>query len=635
MHLRKINKYYQTFFLILILLNAYSLPLNATIRYVSKTGLSIPPYTSWETAADSIQKCINICVFGDTIYVANGVYEEQVVMIPGLSLIGAGMDSCVINTMNLVTSQNFTSVSIAGNCCFKSFFIKVYYNSNEGVGIGGVGSVINSLITENRISTAYEGIYLGGNNLIEGNNLDNISIGMELFNSNDIAKNNIIYTDPNSQLPIIAGIYIQAFNSNYNPIIDSNYIVADGINGIRKTIGAKPTITNNIIKFNQYGADAIFLGYSDSAKVFNNLIIIGTGYGGINNNYTLYTKMYNNYIVGNPGAYGISAGPNDIIINNVVTDANIGVVPYTTENLTFQYNNAWNNNVNFSGFTPDSTNLSVDPMIVNDDTTLGELDFHLQAYSPLIDAGDPTILDRDGSRSDIGLYGGPYGWTYTYQDLAPRPPHNVTAVIEEGFVKLTWNKNTEADFSHYRIYRDTVTIVIYDSSKIIGETPDTVFYDNLPPVNKETRFYYVITAFDNQGNQSYPSEEINVLVTGLGEHPPKGYDGYRLLANYPNPFNPSTIIPYRLKERGHVRLSIYDLKGELVRVLVNEWQERGYYEVVFQPNAADKNKITKFEVPMGKTYSHMSSGMYIYSIQVIDERNIPVFTDSEKMILLK
>ncbi|MBI5662327.1 MAG: hypothetical protein HZC46_09290, partial [Ignavibacterium album] len=46
----------------------------ATIRYVSKTGSSTPPYTSWATAADSIQKCINICEYGDTIYVANGVY---------------------------------------------------------------------------------------------------------------------------------------------------------------------------------------------------------------------------------------------------------------------------------------------------------------------------------------------------------------------------------------------------------------------------------------------------------------------------------------------------------------------------------------------------------------------------------
>ena len=79
-------------------------------------------------------------------------------------------------------------------------------------------------------------------------------------------------------------------------------------------------------------------------------------------------------------------------------------------------------------------------------TTQGDLDFHLQKYSPLIDAGDPTILDRDGSRSDIGLYGGPYGWTYTYKDLAPRPPHNVTAVIEDGFVKLTWNKKHRGRF---------------------------------------------------------------------------------------------------------------------------------------------------------------------------------------------
>ena len=88
------NKIYNIVLLIIVLLTAYCLPLNATIRYVSKTGNSTPPYTTWETAADSIQKCINICVFGDTIYVANGVYQEQVVMIPGLALIGAGMDMC-------------------------------------------------------------------------------------------------------------------------------------------------------------------------------------------------------------------------------------------------------------------------------------------------------------------------------------------------------------------------------------------------------------------------------------------------------------------------------------------------------------------------------------------------------------
>jgi hypothetical protein len=41
----------------------------ATIRYVSKTGTSIPPYTTWETASDSIQKAIDASLSGDTVIV--------------------------------------------------------------------------------------------------------------------------------------------------------------------------------------------------------------------------------------------------------------------------------------------------------------------------------------------------------------------------------------------------------------------------------------------------------------------------------------------------------------------------------------------------------------------------------------
>ncbi len=65
-------------FLILFTLIVYIFTANATIRYVGKTGTSTPPYTTWQTAADSIQKCINICVDGDTVYVGNGVYKEVI-----------------------------------------------------------------------------------------------------------------------------------------------------------------------------------------------------------------------------------------------------------------------------------------------------------------------------------------------------------------------------------------------------------------------------------------------------------------------------------------------------------------------------------------------------------------------------
>ena len=69
-----------------------------TVRYVSHSGSNTPPYTSWATAADSIMSAISISIFGDTIYVANGIYKERIDMIPGLSLFGAGMDSCAIDT---------------------------------------------------------------------------------------------------------------------------------------------------------------------------------------------------------------------------------------------------------------------------------------------------------------------------------------------------------------------------------------------------------------------------------------------------------------------------------------------------------------------------------------------------------
>src|SRR5690606_13478361 len=105
----------------LILLMSNTIELFPTIRYVSPTGNNIPPYLTWEDAANSIQVCIDISEFGDTIYVANGVYEEQVVMINGLALIGAGTDSCIIDTRALVTSIGFIAVTVADSCIFEGF----------------------------------------------------------------------------------------------------------------------------------------------------------------------------------------------------------------------------------------------------------------------------------------------------------------------------------------------------------------------------------------------------------------------------------------------------------------------------------------------------------------------------------
>ena len=111
-----------------ILLYAFliiSFTANAEIRYVSKTGTSTPPYTSWTTASDSIQKCINICNSGDTIYVGIGVYKEKIVMVNGISLIGSGMDSCLIDTRLLPQEPQINVIVWADNCFLEGFSIMI------------------------------------------------------------------------------------------------------------------------------------------------------------------------------------------------------------------------------------------------------------------------------------------------------------------------------------------------------------------------------------------------------------------------------------------------------------------------------------------------------------------------------
>ena len=61
---------------------------------------------------------------------------------------------------------------------------------------------------------------------------------------------------------------------------------------------------------------------------------------------------------------------------------------------------------------------------------------------------------------------------------------------------------------------------------------------------------------------------------------------------------------------------VYDIKGELIKVLVNKEQEQGYYEEPFD----------------GKG---LASGIYLYRIEVIGKGSIPVYSDMKKTILLK
>ncbi len=85
---------------------------------------------------------------------------------------------------------------------------------------------------------------------------------------------------------------------------------------------------------------------------------------------------------------------------------------------------------------------------------------------------------------------------------------------------------------------------------------------------------------------------------------------FKLEQNYPNPFNPSSTIRYHIPKASYVKITVYDILGREIKVLVNEMKNPGQHEVVFNSKG-------------------LASGVYIYTIITSD------YTLSKKMILLK
>ena len=89
---------------------------------------------------------------------------------------------------------------------------------------------------------------------------------------------------------------------------------------------------------------------------------------------------------------------------------------------------------------------------------------------------------------------------------------------------------------------------------------------------------------------------------------------YSLDQNYPNPFNSNTIIRWRSPIPGWNVLKVFDVLGNEVATLVNEYRQAGEYEVEFNPS-------------LNKTYS--ASGVFFYQLQLGN------YIETKKMILIK
>jgi lysophospholipase L1-like esterase len=156
-------------------------------------------------------------------------------------------------------------------------------------------------------------------------------------------------------------------------------------------------------------------------------------------------------------------------------------------------------------------------------------------------------------------------------------------IVNCGMVRLEWTTSTETNNYGFEVQRSTNDGVDYQTlagSFVPGHgtslVPHSYWY--VDTAAGTGTCYYRLKQIDLDGAQQY-SDGIGLEIAGGAKD--LSPSEFVLLENYPNPFNPSTTIKYALPSSSMVRLSVYDMLGREVAVLVNERRDAGYQEVTF------------------------------------------------------
>ena len=151
------------------------------------------------------------------------------------------------------------------------------------------------------------------------------------------------------------------------------------------------------------------------------------------------------------------------------------------------------------------------------------------------------------------------------------------------------------------------------------ETPGSpgIGGDTDAPLDNRSMYYLTSTGWQ-------PVQGVDIMVTTYVTDQPVGLFEenkaqlpltFDMKQNYPNPFNPSTIISYQIPQSEMVTLELYNALGQRVRMLVNEMQEAGQYQINWDGKNDAGNKL--------------SSGVYLY--RIVAGNNVKVM----KMMLLR
>jgi hypothetical protein len=167
---------------------------------------------------------------------------------------------------------------------------------------------------------------------------------------------------------------------------------------------------------------------------------------------------------------------------------------------------------------------------------------------------------------------------YSVDNLAPGAPLALAASAVQDDVELDWSSAGwhDEDLDFYNVYRSSVSGFVPGAGTFIGTSADTVYTDADAGLGT---WYYLVAGQDVHGNEGPASNEASASLTGIEEIPVE----FALRGCHPNPFNPATTVAYDVPEPGgRVTIEIFDVRGRLVRTLVNGTESAGRKQAVWR-----------------------------------------------------
>jgi hypothetical protein len=198
-----------------------------------------------------------------------------------------------------------------------------------------------------------------------------------------------------------------------------------------------------------------------------------------------------------------------------------------------------------------------------------------------------------------------------------RPPQFTTA-MPEGIV-VTVNSPVEFSFQYAGIDEDgdEISFSLIEGPDGSAITSSGIF--TWSPTADQVNKNFTVSVNLSDGKLSVNHSTIIRTI------PPMGVEEYydasiptknMLYQNYPNPFNPTTLIKYALTNESNVRITIYNIAGQRIENILNGIRQAGYHTIEWKSN-------------------NLSSGIYIYTIEVMPTGGGIPYRQNRKMLLLK